>query len=140
MNQTLILYPLFVLVLLTFIIAIWMGRLRFEAVKRGDLNVQYYRLNRGDEVPEYLAKVSQNYDNLLELPILFYVVTVLLYCTNKVELAQLVLAWLFVVSRCVHSYVHTTSNHLRRRMRAFLAGVFALAGMWCLFFFRIALA
>jgi hypothetical protein len=139
-NQITILYPLFALVLLTFVIAIRMGRLRFAAVKRGDLSAGYYRLNRGGEVPAYLAKVSQNYDNLLELPILFYVVAVLLYVTNRVEVAQLILAWLFVVSRYVHSYIHTTSNNVMHRMRAFLTGVLALIGMWCLFFFRVVLA
>lgn len=140
MSLTLILYPVFTLVLLTFIIAVWMGLLRFAAVKRGDLSARYYRFNRGGEVPEYLAKVSQNCDNLLELPILFYVVTVLLYATNRVEVAQLILAWLFVVSRFAHSYIHTTSNNVMHRMRAFLAGVFALVGMWRLYFVRIVLA
>ena len=83
-NQITIIYPVFALAFLTFAVASWMGRLRFAAVKRGDLSARYYRLNRGGEVPEYLAKVSQNYDNLLELPILFYVVSVLLYVTNQV--------------------------------------------------------
>ena len=137
MHQITIIYPLFALVVLTFFVALWMGRLRFAAVKRGDLNVRYYRLNRGDEVPEYLAKVSQNYDNLLELPILFYVVTVLLYVTDRVEFAQLILAWLFVASRYVHSYIHTTSNQLRHRMWAFMTGVFALIGMWFVYFVRV---
>jgi len=137
MNQTAILYPLFELVLLTFAIAVWMARLRFVAVKRGDLSARYYRLNRGGEVPEYLAKVSQNYDNLLELPILFYVVSVLLYVTNQVEIAQLILAWLFVASRYIHSYIHTTSNHLLHRMWAFMIGVFALFSMWCVYFVRV---
>ena len=136
MEQTAILWPVFALVFLTFGIGVWLGKLRFLAVKKGDLNPRYYELNRGGKVPAYLAKVSHNYDNLLALPILFYVITTLLLVTAKVEIAQLVLAWLFVVSRYVHSYIHTTYNNVRHRMRAFTLGAVILIGMWCLYFVR----
>jgi hypothetical protein len=136
MNQNLIFLPVFALVALTFGIGIWLGKLRFTAVKRGDLNPRYYELNRGGKLPDYLAKVSQNYDNLLELPILFYVASIMLFVTSKVEIAQIVMAWVFVASRYVHSYIHTTNNNLRHRMKAFLFGVATLIGMWCLFFVR----
>lgn len=136
-DQQAIIYPVFALVALTFVIAIWMGKLRVEAVKRGDLNPGYYALNRGGKVPDYLAKVSQNYDNLLELPILFYVLAALLYVTNKVEVAQVAMAWLFVATRYIHSYIHTTSNHLRPRMRVFTTSGVLLIAMWLLFFVRM---
>jgi len=140
MNQHLILFPVFALAALTFGIGIWLARLRFAAVKRGDLSPRYFVINRGSEVPEYLAKVNNNYNNLLELPVLFYVVTVLLYVTDRVELAQLVLAWIFVASRYVHSYIHTTYNNVRHRLRTFMLGVIALISMWCMFFVRMLLA
>jgi len=140
MEQATILPPVFALAVLTFGIALWMGRLRFLAVRRGDLSPRYYELNRGGKVPDYLAKVSQNYDNLLELPILFYVLTCLLYVSQQVELAQVVMAWLFVGSRYVHSYIHTTTNILKPRMRSFLFGAFVLMAMWLLFMFRVLLA
>jgi hypothetical protein len=140
MEQATILPPVFALAVLTFGVALWMGRLRFLAVRRGDLSPRYYELNRGGKVPDYLAKVSQNYDNLLELPILFYVLTCLLYVSQQVELAQVVMAWLFVGSRYVHSYIHTTTNILKPRMRSFLFGAFVLMAMWLLFMFRVLLA
>jgi hypothetical protein len=137
MEHSLILFPVVALVALTFGIALWMGKLRFLAVRRGDLSPRYYELNRGGKVPDYLAKVSQNYDNLLELPILFYVLGCLLYVTDKVEPAQLVMAWLFVGSRYVHSYIHTTTNTLKSRMRVFLFGALLLMVMWLLFALRL---
>jgi len=136
MEQNLILPPVFALVALTFAIGIWLGKLRFTAVKRGDLNPRYYELNRGGKLPDYLAKVSHNYDNLLALPILFYVISILLFIMDKVEVIQIVLAWAFVISRYVHSYIHTTNNNLRYRMRAFMFGVVVLITMWCLYFVR----
>ncbi len=136
MEQTVILFPVFALAFLTFGIGVWLGKLRFTAVKKGDLNPRYYELNKGGKVPEYLAKVGHNYDNLLALPILFYVISIMLFVTNKVEVTQIVLAWMFVTSRYVHSYIHTTNNNLRYRMRAFMTGVVILIGMWCLYFVR----
>ena len=136
MNQHLILFPVFAQVALTFGIGIWLARLRFAAVKRGDLKPRYFAINRGGEVPEYLAKVNNNYNNLLELPILFYLVAVLLFVTDRVEPAQVILAWVFVMSRYVHSYIHTTFNNIRQRMRMFMLGVISLIAMWCLFFIR----
>ena len=140
MKQNLILLPVFGLAALTFGIGIRLAILRFTAVKRGDLSPRYFAINRGGEIPEYLAKVSNNYNNLLELPVLFYVVSVLLYVTNQVEPAQIILAWVFVCSRYLHSYIHTTYNNVRHRLRSFMLGVIVLISMWCLFFVRTLLA
>ena len=129
--------PVIALVALTFGIGLWLGKLRFSAVKRGDLNPRYYELNRGGKLPDYLAKVSNNYDNLLTLPILYYVLSIMLFITAKVEVAQLVLAWSFVGSRYMHSYFHTTQNKVKHRTRAFMLGVAILISMWSLFFIRV---
>lgn len=140
MNQNLILFPIFAQAALTFGVGIWLARLRFAAVRRGDLSPRYFAVNRGGELPEYLAKVNNNYGNLLELPILFYAVTVLLLITIRVEPAQVILAWVFTGSRYVHSYIHTTYNNVRHRLYAFTVGVAALILMWGLFFVRMILA
>ena len=137
MTQTAILFPVFALVFLTFFIGFRLAILRFSVVKKGELNPRYYELNRGAKVPDYLLKVSNNYDNLLALPILFYVVSILLLVTNRVEIIQLTLAWVFVISRYIHSYIHTTYNNVLHRMVAFMLGVVSLISMWCLFFFQV---
>ncbi len=137
MAQELIIYPVIALVTLTFGIVLWMAKLRFRASIRGDIDPRYFKLNRGYEVPEYLAKVTQNYDNLVEMPILFYTVCCLLYASGQVELAQLILAWLYVSSRFIHSYIHTTSNRLLLRLKVFAFGATILIAMWLLFLFRL---
>ena len=38
--------------------------------------------------------------------------------------------WIFVLSRFAHSYVHITSNRLRRRRPLFLVGFFSLMALW----------
>lgn len=137
MTQFQILYPVFAMVTLTFYIAARMGFLRFAAIRRGDLNPSYFKLNQGAELPDYLAKYSNNYDNLLAAPILFYVLCGLLFVTEMVSEVQLILAWVFVASRIAHSYVHTTSNKIMVRARFFIGGLLLLSIMWVVFFFQV---
>lgn len=137
MTQESILFPVFALGALTFFVALWMARLRFKAVKQGDLDRRYYKLNRGWEVPEYLIKVSRNFENLLEIPVLFYVVALMIYVTKHVDFAYVALAWLYVGTRFIHTYIHTTYNNVRHRMIPFLLGGTVLIAIWMRLFVQI---
>lgn len=130
MNQNLIIYPVFSVVLLTFIIGILMLKLRIKSVKDGSLNPGYFLLNRGAKLPEGLAKVTQHYDNLFEMPILFYVACMSIMATGKTDIAFVVMAWLFALCRYLHAYIHTTYNGLKHRRLAFLAGTTVVGIIW----------
>ncbi len=137
MNQESILFPVFALAGLTFFVSLWMARLRFMAVKRGDLDRRYYKLNRGWELPDYLVKVSRNFENLLEIPVLFYVISLMIYLTKQADFAHVSLAWVYVGTRFVHTYVHTTYNNVRHRMIPFMLGGILLIAMWVRLFVQI---
>ncbi|QWF71578.1 MAPEG family protein [Methylomonas paludis] len=137
MTQESILLPVFALGGFTFFISLWMAKLRFKAVKQGDLNRRYYELNRGYEPPDYLVKVSRNFENLLEIPVLFYVVALMIYITKQTDFIYLSLAWLYVGSRFIHSYIHTTYNNVRHRMIPFLLGGMILIVIWLRLFVAI---
>ena len=51
----------------------------------------------------------------------------------------MVLAWVFVLTRLVHAYIHVTSNNLRLRGLWFGVGAFVLFIMWVIFIVRILL-
>jgi hypothetical protein len=59
---------------------------------------------------------------------------------HQADLLFVVLAWLFVLSRLVHAYIHTGTNYVRHRFNAFATGVFILMAMWIIFAVRILLA
>lgn len=130
MKQSLIIYPVFAVVLLTFVIGIRMLRLRIKAVKDGNLNPGYFLLNRGAKLPDGLAKVTQHYDNLFEMPVLFYVACLSILATDNTDGVFIGLAWLFVAARYAHAYIHTTYNGLKHRRLAFLAGTTVVALIW----------
>lgn len=133
MHRTQMIFPLAALVALTFGVGFAMLRLRMRAVRKGELRPQYFLLNRGGKPPAYLAQVEQNYLNLLELPLLFYVLGLAAYVSDAVNAWQVGLAWAFVATRIAHTLVHTRSNDLRGRRRAFLAGALVLMIAWVSF-------
>ncbi len=104
--------------------------LRIRAVKNDGLKPSYFLLNSGEKPPEYVTKFSQHYENLFELPVLFYVVTILLLVIEKVDVLYLVLAWLYLFFRVCHAYIHTTSNKLSRRKNIFLLSAIILYIIW----------
>ena len=100
---------------------------RSAVVKAGKAAPHQFRENR-DEPAESLV-VRNSLANQFELPVLFYVISMILYTTQADNLPALALAWLFVISRYAHAYVHVTSNNLRYRGPLFALGYLAVVGM-----------
>lgn len=137
MSVAMILLPLFVEVGLTFLLLFRLGALRVGAVNRGetgdDIAVD------GSAYPLPCRKSANAFANQFELPVLFYVLTLLALATRKADFVFVVLAWVFVLSRIAHAYVHTTSNTLRTRFGVFAVGAVVLLVMWVLFALSILL-
>ena len=124
------LYPMFLMVLLTFIVGFITVKSRFSSVKKGDVRAKYYRLMDGQDVPELITKTTRNFNNQFEIPTLFYVVCTLYISLGIESVLALVFAWLFVILRIVHSYIHITYNHVLHRMLTFVAGFICVMVLW----------
>jgi hypothetical protein len=133
-----ILMPLFVQVALTLFLLFWTGRARVAAVRRGDVHPRDIAL-RQPNWPKQETQIANAYHNQLELPVLFYVLTILAIITRHADLLFVVLAWVFVILRLVHASIHLTSNHVGRRFAAFAASVVVLLVMWVIFILQIML-
>jgi hypothetical protein len=129
---------MFVLIALTFVLGFWAAAVRIGAVRRGEARARDIALREPNWPPQVLQVVNA-YQNQLELPLLFYVLTILAWNTRHADLVFVLLAWVFVVLRLVHAYVHVTSNHLRWRASFFIASAIVLALMWAIFIVRILL-
>src|SRR5438046_9886873 len=115
-----------------------MAHLRTRAFRIGEVKAQEIAL-REPNWPPRIAQVSNAYHNQLELPVLFYVLTILAWVTRHADLLFVVLAWIFVASRLVHAYIHVTDNDVNRRAPALGLGAFVLTIMWLIFMIRILL-
>lgn len=132
MSIATILLPLFVEVALTFALLFWMGFSRIGALKAGQVKIGDIALGQTNWPPR-VQQISNSYASQFQLPVLFYVLTVLSIITKHADFLFLVLAWLFVLTRFVHVYIHTTSNYVRHRFNAFLVGAVILLAMWIIF-------
>src|SRR3954469_13106080 len=131
-----VLLPLFVEVVLTFVLLCCMAYARTEAFKRGAVRPADIAL-RQPNWPQRPTQLGNAFLNQFELPVLFYVLTLLALITRHADLLFVVLAWVFVLSRLVHAFEHTTSNVVRRRGPLFGVGWLVLTGMWAIYIVRI---
>ncbi len=127
-----IVWPMLAMIGLT--MAVWLflyvRRLHWIASKRISANDLKTPRQREALIPEKVNYPSFNFQNLFELPVIFYVLCLLLYVTGNVAMTDVVLAWTFVAGRVIHSAVHTTFNDVRFRFLSYLLSALAL---WALF-------
>jgi hypothetical protein len=131
-----VMLPVFVLVGLTLILASWMGYERNRVVLSKERRIKDIALSK-ENWPDQAKKISNSYHNQFELPVLFYVLVAFAMITRKFDLIFVVLAWVFVISRLVHAYIHTTSNHVPRRFMAYVVGLVVLVILWVYFAIRL---
>ncbi|MBL1273017.1 MAG: MAPEG family protein [Oceanospirillales bacterium] len=137
MNSNHIFWPVLAQVFLTLIMLIVLGARKTKAVKAGEVSRKQAALNNR-VWPEDVVKVSNNIANQFEVPVLFYVLCLVLYSINAAGVVALVLAWLFVVSRFAHAYVHIGSNYVPMRFRLYLVGCLVLIAMLILVAWKLA--
>jgi len=128
MNQTAIFWPMLAHVALVYGIYVLMFVRRKAAVQAGSTKISQFRENTNE--PSESLFVRNNLANQYELPVLFHICCLALYSVTAAGLFAVVLAWVFVISRYVHAYIHVTSNRIRYRQPAFSLGFLVLAVMW----------
>lgn len=133
-----VLLPLFIQIALTFVLGFWMAAQRGPAVRRGEVDGRKIAL-REPNWPPHMLQVGNAYQNQFEIPVLFYALTILAVVTRQADLLFVVLAWVFVVFRILHAYVHVTDNHLGRRGMFFGVAAVTLSIMWLNFAVHILL-
>ncbi len=136
MTIQMVLLPVFVQVALTFAMLFWMGGVRTRSVSSGETKMRDIALGQ-QAWPTRTQQISNNYHSQFQLPLLFYVLVIFAWITKMADLLFVVMAWIFVISRLAHTYVHTTSNHVPTRFKVFVVGVFVLLAMWIIFAVRI---
>ena len=125
-----ILYPVFAMFALVAFVLGRMAKLRFGAVRRGEMNPAFYKTYQGDEEPEHMRVVTRHFINLFEMPVLFYVTVILTYVTHQAGTWMVACAWVYVALRYAHSYVHLTSNDVLTRFRLYIGSGLVLVVMW----------
>ena len=125
-----ILYPMFALVLLTFLVLILIPLARFRSAGKREVSIGDFRYGESSAVPGHVALPNRNYMNLLELPVLFYTACLLIFTTGVTTSSMVTLAWVYVGMRTVHSLVHLSYNNVLHRLALFVGSTFVLLALW----------
>lgn len=131
LNQNLIFYPCFALILLTGIVLLRMFAMRLKSIKEGSVDFRHFKTYNTleKELPPLMVQASRNFTNLFEVPTLFYVVCLFALITGHVDILILSLAWAYVAFRCIHSMIHLTINKIMPRMLSYTASWLILIAM-----------
>lgn len=132
MSANALLYPALVQVAMTFGLLHWMGIARVRSVRLGETKIKDIALGQS-AWPARITQIGNSFQSQLELPVLFYVLVVFCLITSINDRVLLTLAWCFVALRMVHIWIHTGSNRVTARFRAYWAGLSVLVAMWFYF-------
>jgi hypothetical protein len=124
-----LIYPALAQILWTFVVlGIMFQRRRVafasKAVRVADVAVS------NERYPEDARLAAANYANQFETPVIFFALIMLAMEVGATGTVMAVLAWAFVLTRVVHTFIHVGANRLVTRAVVFGLGVACLFCMW----------
>ncbi|MFL6550885.1 MAG: MAPEG family protein [Povalibacter sp.] len=121
-----ILTPVLTLIVWTFVIWVWMYATRLPAIRAARLNVGRIKRSDLDALPVAVKQIADNYNHLHEQPTVFYAIAFYSHLVGVADGLNVVLAWMYVTLRIVHSLVQCTSNYVPVRFLVFAAATLLL--------------
>jgi hypothetical protein len=115
-----------------------LATVKAKATKQGLVDEERRSLH-DDAWPDSVIQVNNCVRNQFEAPVLFYVLVILLWLTNGVNLFVHIFAWAFVFSRIVHALIHVRSNYVPLRRKVFIMGGVNLVALTVLLVYSIIL-
>ena len=125
-----LIYPMFAMVLLSFIVVLTLFRVRSKSVQDGKVKASHFQTYTGPPEPDKSIQISRHFSNLFEAPVLFYAVCITGIVLGMTDLAFHILAWVYVGLRICHTLIHTGPNVLIWRIGAYFTSWFVLVGLW----------
>ena len=128
MSQTAIFGPVFATLSLTFLVWVYLYVRRIHFITGNSLSPEQLAVPGAlaELSPPEVSNPSDNFKNLFEIPVLFYVLALYLFVTNQVDTTYLTAAWIFVAFRVLHSAVHCTINIVMLRFYLYLISTLAV--------------
>lgn len=126
-----IIWPAIALVALTYAVWFIMYGQRFGLMKRIPPRPEDFATN--EAAMRYFEPVEMsaaNLRNLFEMPVLFLALLPLLLITGLDNDIQVVLAWVYVGLRLVHSFIHVGRRKVMIRFLTYAASCAVLLAMW----------
>ena len=120
-----LLLPLLAMVALTLMVWVRLYAVRIPEMKRNRIDPQRLA-GSADKGLLKDTRASDNFINLFEVPVLFYVLVLATLATGVNDGVLLVLAWAFVGLRALHSAIQCTYNRVMHRFSAYALATVSL--------------
>ncbi len=130
MQTRILLLPMLAMFVLVVLVAATMLSRRIAFYKANRVHPQKTALSAQMAATITDSRAADNFRNLFELPVLFYVAVITGYATGLTSPLYLGLAWAYVAARFAHSFIQCTSNVVMHRFYAFVTGCTMLVLMW----------
>ncbi len=132
------LWPVFGMVAVTAAVWVRMYQVRIGEMRERRIHPQSVATSAQAQARLERTQPADNLRNLFELPVLFYAWSALVVASGQGSDALAAAAWVFVVLRALHSFIHVTYNKVMHRFLAYVAGAVWLFVMWVGFAWKIA--
>ncbi len=130
MRNTGIFLPAVAMVLLAILVTFRMFGERVRQVKAE--KIPFSEIPSSSQMAARFAdtRAADNYSNLFEAPVLFYLALVVAFAAGQVTPLTIGLAWGYVGLRYLHSFIHCGYNRIRDRLYVFFASNLVLWALW----------
>jgi hypothetical protein len=129
--------PMGALAALTFLVLLLIPIARFRAAFAGKVTAKDFELGESQRVPGRVSLPNRNLMNLLEMPVLFYVLCLICLVTHRVDPVIATGAWIYVGLRVLHTLVHITYNNVFHRLAVYATSNALLVLMWVWVFWNV---
>lgn len=128
--DTSIFHPAVAMVALTLAVSIRLLFFRIGTMRRERIHPQSVATSAAMASRITDTRVADNFRNLFELPVLFYLALVVAAVSGLATPTVITLSWAFVATRIAHSVIHCTYNKVMHRFYAYIAGWLVLVALW----------
>jgi len=124
--------PIVIIVFIKIFLTFRLLFLAFRNIKNKEIKLSQFRLYEG-EFPDQLWSARYQFQNMFEIPILFYILCILHIILNNYSQLDVYLAWGFVFFRVLHFFIRLQNQrdlNIRPRTYTFILSLVCLTIGW----------
>jgi len=114
-RPTVLLGPVVALLALTGVVFLLMLGARHGSILLRQAPIDFFRNFDGAQIPDWVERPARTFNNLMQVPTVFYSACAFMLQTGLVDSVQVRLAWAFVAARIAHAFVFIGWNTVRWR-------------------------
>ena len=125
-----IFYPAMAMVALTLVVWLRLYLVRIPEMRRLRIHPQSVATSAGKAARLVDTRAADNFSNLFEVPVLFYLALVVACMSGQATPLVLGLAWTFVAGRVLHSAIQCSYNKVMHRFGVYVVSTCVVWVLW----------